>query len=40
MSQVVPPPFAIGSNFQVWISLANRLPNNRTQRQTAGFGTL
>ena len=34
------PPFAIRPNFEVWISRENRVPNNRNQRQTAGFGSL
>ena len=33
-------PFAIGPNFHVWISAANRVPNDRNQRQTARFGSL
>ena len=32
--------FAIGPNFQVWISAANRVPNDRSQRETARFGSL
>ena len=34
------PPFAIGPNFDVWISPANRVPNHRNQRQTAVFGSI
>ena len=34
------PPFAIGSNFQVWISAANRVANDRSQRETARYGSL
>ena len=34
------PPFAITPNFQVWISAANRVPNDRSQGQTARFGSL
>ena len=31
---------AIRPNFDVWMSPANRKPNNWNQRQTAGFGSL
>ena len=39
MAHVVPP-FATGPNFQVWISRANPVANDRNQRQTASFGSL
>ena len=34
------PPFAIGHNFQVWISRANRELNDRNRWQREGFGRL
>ena len=33
-------PFASGPIFDVWISPANRVPNNGNQHQTVGFGSL
>ena len=34
------PLFAIGPNFDLWISPANRVPNNLNQPQKARFGSL
>ena len=36
----LPPSFDIGSNFPVWISMTDRVPNIRNQRQTTGFGSV